>query len=135
MSPTVEHLTETVGALTNLVENLSSQLKEAADGLQGANYRIGYLESQSEVLKDQIKLLPDLQSKAEKSDVLESEIDELKRKAEKAKELEDQLLAAKVKESLYAEMQRELEELKAEKAVKEEEQSKGFMAWFLGKKK
>ena len=44
--------------------------------LQGANYRIGYLESQLEVHKEQIKLLPDLQTKATQAELLQCRLTE-----------------------------------------------------------
>ncbi len=42
--------------------------------LQAANYRIGYLESQLETHKEQVKLLPDLQSKATEADQLKQHL-------------------------------------------------------------
>jgi hypothetical protein len=39
--------------------------------LQAANYRIGYLESQLETHREQVKLLPDLQSKATEAQLLQ----------------------------------------------------------------
>lgn len=44
----------------NAVVDLSVLLRE----LQGANYRIGYLEAENQKYQDQVKLLPDLQAQA-----------------------------------------------------------------------
>lgn len=47
----------------NAVVDLSVLLRE----LQGANYRIGYLEAENHKYQDQVKLLPDLQMQAIKA--------------------------------------------------------------------
>lgn len=47
--------------LRTKVELMSSELKELKQQLQGASYRNGYLEAQSEAFQNQIKLLTDSQ--------------------------------------------------------------------------
>lgn len=47
----------------NAVVDLNILLRE----LQGANYRIGYLEAENQKYQDQVKLLPDLQAQAVKA--------------------------------------------------------------------
>jgi predicted DNA-binding transcriptional regulator AlpA len=49
-------------------------LRALLKDLQAANYRIGYLESQLETHKEQVKLLPDLQSKATEADQLKQRL-------------------------------------------------------------
>jgi hypothetical protein len=48
---------------TNATVDLNTLLRD----LQGANYRIGYLESENKRYSEQVKLLPDLQTKAYKA--------------------------------------------------------------------
>lgn len=61
----------------NAVVDLNVLLRE----LQGANYRIGYLESENRRYEEQVKLLPDFQAQAAKTSAHEA----------KAKELEAEL--------------------------------------------
>ncbi len=49
-------------------------LRALFQDLQAANYRIGYLESQLDTHKEQVKLLPDLQSKATEADQLKQRL-------------------------------------------------------------
>ena len=66
-------------ALTALnTQKLMEQLSFTTDRLQGAMQRIGYLESQMEVLESQVAFLPDFRAKAARCIVLEKENQELK---------------------------------------------------------
>jgi hypothetical protein len=62
------------------VKTLWYKLEMSGQQLRAASYRIGYLESQVEVFKQQVALLPDLQSSAGRLSEAESECDELKMK-------------------------------------------------------
>ncbi|GEM_PF-2707451 len=63
----------------------------AVQQLRAASYRIGYLESQVEQYKDQVKLLPDMQAQAARAAAVEKEADDLRmRLAEARAELERQ---------------------------------------------
>jgi hypothetical protein len=57
-----------------LLKNLSL----ASDRLQGASYRIGYLESKVESLEEQLKTLPELRARAAQEIITERENTELK---------------------------------------------------------
>lgn len=57
----------------NAVVDLNVLLHE----LQGANYRIGYLESENKRYEEQVKLLPDFQAQAAKTSILECRSKEL----------------------------------------------------------
>lgn len=60
----IEHPDQTViSALLTRLSDVESQLKHAQADLQGANWRNGYLESQLENHREQIKLLTDSQHK------------------------------------------------------------------------
>lgn len=60
----VEHPDQSViTALLDRLSDVESQLKQAQTDLQGANWRNGYLESQVENHREQIKLLTDSQHK------------------------------------------------------------------------
>ncbi|WP_217697627.1 hypothetical protein, partial [Klebsiella aerogenes] len=52
-----------ITALLDRLSDVESQLKQAQTDLQGANWRNGYLESQVENHREQIKLLTDSQHK------------------------------------------------------------------------
>jgi hypothetical protein len=52
-----------ISALLTRLSDVESQLKQAQTDLQGANWRNGYLESQLENHREQIKLLTDSQHK------------------------------------------------------------------------
>lgn len=58
----------------NAVLDLQVLLKE----LQGANYRIGYLESENSNYQKQVLLLPDLESEAKRARTQDKEIQDLK---------------------------------------------------------
>lgn len=60
-----------VGAVFNLSDVVAQ--------LNGANYRVGYLESQIESYREQLKLLPDLQSKANELSVLGAKVEMLEK--------------------------------------------------------
>lgn len=58
----------------NAVVDLNILLRE----LQSANYRVGYLESENENIKEQVKLLPDLQARAAEARHQEEQLSQLK---------------------------------------------------------
>jgi hypothetical protein len=57
-------------------------IAELAAKLEGATYRNGFLEAQLEAAHEQMKLLPDLQTRALESESLRSEIARLKAELE-----------------------------------------------------
>lgn len=57
-------------------------IAELAAKLEGATYRNGFLEAQLEAANEQMKLLPDLQTRALESESLRSEIAQLKAELE-----------------------------------------------------
>lgn len=65
----------------NAVVDLNVLLHE----LQGANYRIGYLEAENKRYEEQIKLLPDFQAQAAEAAVQEARIKELETELEQLK--------------------------------------------------
>lgn len=65
----------------NAVVDLNVLLHE----LQGANYRIGYLESENKRYEEQVKLLPDFQAQAAKASVQEARVKELEAQLERIK--------------------------------------------------
>ncbi|MBX9724202.1 MAG: helix-turn-helix domain-containing protein [Candidatus Obscuribacterales bacterium] len=58
----------------NAVLDLQLLLKE----LQGANYRIGYLESENKTYQKQVLMLPDLEAEAKRALIQEQELQNLK---------------------------------------------------------
>lgn len=58
----------------NAVLDLQVLLKE----LQGANYRIGYLESENKTYQKQVLMLPDLEAEAKRALIQEQELQNLK---------------------------------------------------------
>lgn len=65
----------------NAVIDLQVLLKE----LQGANYRIGYLESENKNYQKQVLLLPDLEDKARRAEDQDHEVQELRAELSKLK--------------------------------------------------
>jgi len=65
----------------NAVVDLNVLLHE----LQGANYRIGYLESENKRYEEQVKLLPDFQAQAAKTSLQEARAKELEAELERIK--------------------------------------------------
>lgn len=65
----------------NAVVDLNVLLHE----LQGANYRIGYLESENKRYEEQVKLLPDFQAQAAKAAAHEEKVKELERELHELK--------------------------------------------------
>lgn len=65
----------------NAVLDLQVLLKE----LQGANYRIGYLESENSNYQKQVLLLPDLESEVKRARTQDKELQELKRELDSLK--------------------------------------------------
>lgn len=65
----------------NAVVDLNVLLHE----LQGANYRIGYLEAENKRYEEQVKLLPDFQAQAAKTSVQEARAKELEAELERIK--------------------------------------------------
>jgi predicted DNA-binding transcriptional regulator AlpA len=65
----------------NAVLDLRVLLQE----LQGANYRIGYLESENKTYQNQVKLLPDLEAKAAKVSAQDETINQLSEELTKLK--------------------------------------------------
>lgn len=66
----------------NAVVDLNVLLRE----LQGANYRIGFLESENQTYKEQVKLLPDYHASAAKAAIHEARVAELETKLGKIKD-------------------------------------------------
>ena len=75
MTAGVRHMT---GADSHDKTSALVDLQALFRDLQGANYRIGYLESQLETHKEQVKLLPDLQTKATQAELLQRRLIETK---------------------------------------------------------
>lgn len=67
------------------VSVLVQLLKDQATKLEAATFRNGFLESQTKVYEDQIKLLPDLQAQAAKTSVQEARAKELEAELERIK--------------------------------------------------
>lgn len=65
----------------NAVVDLQVLLRE----LQGANYRIGYLESETKNYQKQVLMLPDLESKARRAQDLDRELQEMKAELDRLK--------------------------------------------------
>jgi hypothetical protein len=65
----------------NAVLDLRILLQE----IQGANYRIGYLESENKSYQNQVLMLPDLEAKASKAKDQERELVEIKTELERLK--------------------------------------------------
>lgn len=63
---------------TASVNKAIEQLTFTSDRLSGAMHRIGYLESQVEVMEDQLRFLPDFRARAARAIILERENWELK---------------------------------------------------------
>lgn len=77
---------EGVPGTTNLnLDRLLEQLEKKDRELQAAVYRNGYLESQLEVARNEVKLLPDLQSKAAQVETQNEELEELRAELAKHK--------------------------------------------------
>jgi hypothetical protein len=64
---------------------LREQVKQLTDQSQALSFRNGYLEAQLEMQRDQVKLLPDFQSKAFENDLLKARINELEAELTKQK--------------------------------------------------
>lgn len=64
---------------------LREQVKQLTDQSQALSFRNGYLEAQLEIQREQIKLLPDFQSKAFENDLLKARIIELEAELTKNK--------------------------------------------------
>lgn len=68
------------------VQWMKEQVKQLTDQSQALSFRNGYLEAQLEMQRDQIKLLPDFQSKAFENDLLKARINELEAELTKNKQ-------------------------------------------------
>jgi hypothetical protein len=66
----------------NALIDLRVLLKE----LQGANYRIGFLEAQLDTHKEQVKLLPDLQTKAIEAELMRQRLAETEKELQNLKQ-------------------------------------------------
>jgi cell shape-determining protein MreC len=53
--------------------------------LQGANYRIGYLESENNTYQKQVLMLPDLESEAKRAQDQDKELQELRAELDRLK--------------------------------------------------
>ena len=108
--------------------SVADLIREMQAKLESAIYRNGYLESQLESQREQLKLLPDFQAEAEKAKQLERRLQE--EEAEKLKLAQQFEQATKVTaatERAFAELEAELEKYKNSPWQR-------FSAWFFGTK-
>lgn len=70
---------------TTSIPWLHEQVKQLTEQSQALSFRNGYLEAQLEIQREQVKLLPDFQSKAFENDLLKARISELESALEKCK--------------------------------------------------
>lgn len=100
-----------------LIKPLTEQLNLRDKELQQASYRLGYLEGKMEDQEEQIKLLPDYQSRAEEGERLKIEAEQAKLRAaelEKISEIREHEMEALRKQVAAVEAERQAaEEAKA----------------------
>jgi hypothetical protein len=104
---------EMVRPLMAQLQEKDSQLESRQKALEAANYQLGYLNGRMQDQEAQIKLLPDLQGRAEKAEQLRLEAEAAKARAV---ELEQSLIEVEKSK------QEEVERLLAEKEILEKSQ-------------
>lgn len=128
-------------ALTQVnVARILEQLEFTSERLQGAMHRIGYLESQSEAMQDQLAFLPDFRARAARAIVLERQNWELKdiieqrnlQLVKRERMLADKNEQISILEKLLAAHRKHLDMVEKDLEALENNPWVRFWAWFSG---
>jgi hypothetical protein len=122
------------------VNKVIEQLTFTSDRLSGAMHRVGYLESQTEMMQDQLRFLPEFRAKAARAIILERENWELKEVVEqrnmqlinRERLLEEKNQQIAILEKVLAAHRNHLDMVEADLDKLETNPWVRFWAWFSG---